>query len=295
MLRKWTLLTSFLTVAAASFLILSGCNKQTEDKAPGAIPKADKSPSSESKEAGSTKKGEDHGHKPGAHGGIMVEIGRDNYHAEAVFEKGGLLKLFMLGKDESKVVDVESQILKAYVKEVMGTEAVEMDIQPVPRTGDKAGRTSQFIGKLPADLAGKSLTVTIPIIAIDGERFRIGFSSAPAKHDQVAPMPTGASLDEEKELYLKPGGIYTVADIKANGNVTASQKFKGVVASHDLKPKVGEKICPITLTKANPKFTWTIGGKAYEFCCPPCVDEFVATAKSNPELIKSPDDYTKKK
>ena len=56
-------------------------------------------------------------------------------------------------------------------------------------------------------------------------------------------------------------------------------------AEHDLKPKAGEKICPATLTKANPKFSWVIDGKTYEFCCPPCVDEFVALAKEKPDGI----------
>jgi hypothetical protein len=295
MLRKWTILAAPTVAIAGLFFILSGCN-QSQDST-SVAPSGKKQPVSvsESKTPEPGKKDEVHGHKAGAHGGIIVELGRENYHVEAVFEKGGLLKLFTLGKDEARIIDVESQTLKAYVKDDMGTEAVEVDIQPVPRQGDKAGRTSQFVGKLPAELAGKSLTVTIPVIAIDGERFRIGFSSIPPKHESATTMPTGASLDEERELYLKPGGLYTLDDIKANGNVTASQKFKGVLASHDLKPKVGEKICPITLTKANPKFTWIVGGKAYEFCCPPCVDEFVATAKSNPELIRAPEEFVKKK
>ncbi len=292
MLRKWTLLSALLAVTAGSALFLSGCGQQSQEKGQEAKSK-NPSPQADKKNAGPEKKGDEHGHKPGQHGGIMVEIGRDNYHAEALFEKGGMLKLYTLGKDESKIVDIESQVIKAYVKEETGTEAVEMDLNPVPRQGDKAGRTSQFIGKLPAEFSGKQVTVTIPIIAIDGERFRIGFTSAPAKHDEG--MPMGVSGVDEKELYLKPGGIYTEADIKANGNQTASQKFKGVKAKHDLRPKVGEKICPITLTKANPDFTWIVGGKTYEFCCPPCVDEFVATAKSNPDLIKSPEDFIKKK
>jgi multiple sugar transport system substrate-binding protein len=38
-------------------------------------------------------------------------------------------------------------------------------------------------------------------------------------------------------------------------------------------------ICPISKTKAAPKFSWVVGGKTYQFCCPPCVDEFVQTAK----------------
>src|SRR5438105_4304603 len=45
---------------------------------------------------------EDHDHKPSAHGGLIVPIGRNNYHAEAVFEKDGVLKLYTLGADEAK-------------------------------------------------------------------------------------------------------------------------------------------------------------------------------------------------
>src|SRR5687768_6713538 len=51
----------------------------------------------------------DHKHEPGSHGGLIVSIGQDSYHAEAVFEKGGVLRLFMLGKDESKVMEVPLQ------------------------------------------------------------------------------------------------------------------------------------------------------------------------------------------
>jgi YHS domain-containing protein len=106
-------------------------------------------------------------------------------------------------------------------------------------------------------------------------------------------MPAKVNDEEEVALYLTPGGIYTEADIKANGGVTASQKFKGVMSSHDMNPKPGDKICPVTLTKANAKFTWVVAGKSYEFCCPPCVDEFLKTAKENPTALKNPEDYVK--
>jgi hypothetical protein len=107
-------------------------------------------------------------------------------------------------------------------------------------------------------------------------------------------MPQGVSAEAEGKLYLTPGGVYTEADIKANGNMTASQKFKGFRAKHDMRPKPGDKICPVTFTKANPECTWTVGGKKYEFCCPPCVDEFVTWAKEEPDQIKEPEAYVKK-
>lgn len=117
-------------------------------------------------------------------------------------------------------------------------------------------------------------------------------AAVPAGHDDG--MPDGLADAEARELYLTPGGLYTEADIKANGSVTAGAKFKGVMSKHDFKPKAGDAICPITLTKVNPQFTWIIGGKTYQFCCPPCIDEFVLLAKTSPEQIKDPSFYVKK-
>ena len=48
------------------------------------------------------------------------------------------------------------------------------------------------------------------------------------------------------------------------------------------------------MTKANAKFTWVVDGKAYEFCCVPCIDEFVQAAKDNPGALKDPSEYVKK-
>lgn len=232
----------------------------------------------------------EHGHKPGAHGGIMVSLGRDSYHMEAVIERGGTLRLYTLGKDESRVIDIEKQTLKAYVKSEGDTDAESMTLEAAPQDGDAADRTSQFVGQLPERLVGVSLDVTIPNIVISGERFRAGFSTA--SHAEES-MPDKLADDEERSLYLTPDGLYTAADIEANGNMTASQKFKGIKSSHDLFPKAGDKICPVTKTKANPQFTWVVGGKSYEFCCPPCVDEFVKMAKANSPEVLAPEEYVK--
>jgi YHS domain-containing protein len=107
-------------------------------------------------------------------------------------------------------------------------------------------------------------------------------------------MPDDLSLDEARKLYLVAGGAYTDADIKANGSTTAYEKFKGQMAKHDAKPKVGDLLCPISMTKANPKFSWVIGGKTYQFCCPPCIDEYVLLAKEHPEELKAPSEFVKK-
>lgn len=285
MLRKSSAF-AFLVLGAASVALYVGCNNSTPEPTP-----TSGSPAPARTEAPKRAKDEEHAHRPGEHGGIIVEIGRDSYHAEAVFEKGGTLRLYTLGKDEAKVQEVDSQILTAYAKPEGGNESASFQLQPMPQPDDSAGKTSQFAGMLPKEVTGRNVAVTIPSIRIAGERFRLGFASTSESHDEG--MPAKAAADDERKLYLAPGGKYTDADIKANGNMTASEKFKGQKATHDLRPKPGDKICPITLTKANPKFTWVVGGKVYEFCCPPCVDEFVKAAKERPEEVKDPQDYVK--
>lgn len=233
----------------------------------------------------------EHPHKPGSHGGIIIPIGSDSYHAEAVIEKGGDFRLLTLGKDESRIQEVDVQTIKAFVKVIGQPDATPVELSATPQDGDTAGKTSQFVGQLPDEAKGKPLEVTIPNIRINGERFRIGFTTATVAHQEE--MPAGLPAAEERALYLTPQGKYTESDIEANGRMTAAQKFKGVLSSHDMKPKTGDRICPVTLTKANPKFTWIVDGKPYEFCCPPCVDEFVKLAKEQPDEIKLPDTYIK--
>jgi len=289
MLRKLLFASIPASLAATALFFAAGCTNGTNDG-----PQAAKTTSAPDTKPGAVaKKDDEHGHKPGAHGGIIVEIGRDNYHAEAVFEKGGVLRLYTLGNDEARVQEVESQTLIAYVRLEAGGDSEKIELKPEQQPGDTEGKSSQFVGQLPKELVGQKVEVTIPSIKINGERFRLGFKSAAEEHADD-PMPTKVAGDEERQLYLTPGGKYTAEDIKANGNMTAAQKFKGAMSKHDMKPKPGDKICPITATKTNPKFTWIVGGKAYEFCCPPRIDEFVKTAKESPEEIKEPKDYVKR-
>src|SRR5687768_2207850 len=98
-------------------------------------------------------------------------------------------------------------------------------------------------------------------------------------------MPAAIADEEERLLFQSPGGKYSLADIAANGPEFPSQKYRGFRTAHDNNPQPGDPLCPITHTKANPACTWIVAGQTYEFCCPPCIPEFVRKAKNAPGAI----------
>lgn len=117
----------------------------------------------------------EHTHVAGVHGGTIVPIGADSYHAEALVDSDGKIRVFLLGKDETRIQEVEAQTLASYVKGQGQAQAVSVPLVPETQLGDGAGMTSQFVGELPKELRGQGLTVTIPNLPISGERFRVAF------------------------------------------------------------------------------------------------------------------------
>ncbi|MBP86145.1 MAG: hypothetical protein CMJ64_05430 [Planctomycetaceae bacterium] len=214
-------------------------------------------------------------------------VGRDHYHAEALFTPGGELKLFMLGQEDSEVIDVETQTLEAFVRQSGDAGSKAMSLGATPQPGDAEGRTSVFTGKLPDGLAVETILVVVPSITINGQRYRFSFQTTESL------MPRKITDEAERELYLTAGGLYADADIKASGSTTASDKYASFRSMHDPHPEAGDWICPITGTKANPACTWIIGGQEYQFCCPPCIDEFVVRAKEQPDQVKPAAAYVK--
>lgn len=230
---------------------------------------------------------EEHGHQAGDHGGIIVPVGRDHFHAEALFTPEGELKLYVLGNDEAQVVDVESQTLEAYLRQPGDANSKSMKLEPTPQPGDAEGRTSVFTGTLPDDLAPETVLVVVPNISINEQRYRFSFTTT----DPL--MPQKITDEAERDLYLTAGGLYTETDIAANGSTTPSDKYSSFRSMHDSHPESGDFICPVTGTKANPACTWIVNGHEYQFCCPPCIDEFVTRAKEQPGQVKSPEEYVK--
>ncbi|MFN7333299.1 MAG: hypothetical protein ACK5ST_01720, partial [bacterium] len=123
--RDW-LIASLASSSALGLLIIAGCNPANQVSDAGANTsqstleqaKPGNAKASDVQTTATTPLESDteHGHKAGSHGGIMVSLGRDSYHVEAVVESDGTIRLYTLGKDESRVIDVESQSLKGFVK-----------------------------------------------------------------------------------------------------------------------------------------------------------------------------------
>ena len=288
MSRTFRNFTAILPISALGIMALVGCNQPSSTAKLPANPIVDGTAKNSKTDHSKTAE-EEHPHIPGAHGGIVIPIGSDSYHAEAVIEKDGQFRLLMLGADETRIQEVDVQAVKAYIKIAGETDATPIEMKAVPQEGDAEGKTSQFVGQLPESATGKAMDVTVPNLRIGTERFRVGFTTAVQQHDNG--MPAAVSGVEEQKLYFTPGGKYTQADIDANGKLSAGAKFRGLMTKHDMAPKQGDFICPVTFTKANPKVEWQIDGKKYLFCYPPCVDEFVRMAKEEPDSLKLPGDY----
>jgi hypothetical protein len=209
-----------------------------------------------------------------------------------VLATDGKLYLFTLGADETRVQTVRAGGVSALLKGAGGAEGVEIQLEPLPQPEDSPGQISRFVTEVPPSITARPLELTVPNLAFGTGRFRFTTTVGPADH--ATEMPAKVIDDEERLLYLTPDGAYTKADIAANGNRTASEKFKGFRAKHDQHPKVGDRLRPVTDTKANPACSWVIGGKTYTFCCPPYVDEFVKQAKEKPATSLPPEHYVQK-
>lgn len=228
----------------------------------------------------------EHPHRTGA----IASLGDDQYHAEAMLLSDQQLAIYLFGADETRVQEVPQQVLTAYIKTAEVGQAAAMTLNAAPMSGDSDGSTLRFVGTLPERLTDQSLFVVVPNLRIDDERFAVRFE-IPQVVEAV--MPTAVADDAAQELYLTSGGLYTDHDIQANGRVTAGEKYQSFQAQHDPNPAPDDIICPITKTKANLKCSWIIGGETYYFCCPPCIDEFLATAKVNPQQVLAADAYRK--
>jgi YHS domain-containing protein len=171
---------------------------------------------------------------------------------------------------------------------------VTVTLRPAPQPSDPAGSASAFTGAHEALKQRKGFAGTVSG-QMAGKKYTGDFQAAPHDGHSAGPVALASGpTQRESDLFLKPGGIYTQADIEKNGNTVPSVKYQGISFPHDDDLKPGDRLCPVTVNKADEQCTWWVNGKQYQFCCPPCLEKFVKQAKESPEKIKEPGEYIKR-
>lgn len=232
-------------------------------------------------------------HSNGPHGGSVIDFGP--HHAELVVDQAAKkATVYILDNKIKNAVPIAIEKLQFSVK----SPQFQVDLLPDPLPGESREKASRFSAANEKFSNKQKFEGTLSGL-LDGKPYLGDFETKDHqegdKHGKHEAAPkTDDGLAKERDLFLTPGGIYTAADVAANGNTIPSIKYKGISWEHadDLKP--GDRTCPITVNKADPKCTWIVNGKSYEFCCTPCLDKFVKWAKQEPAKIKEPDAYIQK-
>jgi len=255
-MNRWIRLTSCLCIGLLLvFAALPGCNRKAPDK--------------------TKEKENEHVHpESGPHGGPFAEWD-DFYHAEFTVDHSAKeVTVYILDDKVKKAPKVDPAKITKVTLTVIGSKPeIKIELKhDEKRTDEKGiaftGTHEQFSksGELKLNISGD----------VDNKHYSGDVTYKPAKTTQ---------------LFLTPSRIYTLADIKANGNTTPAEKFKGKVWAHEEDLKPGDKICPVTKNKADPECAWIVKGQRYEFCCPPCLDKFIGWAHNQPERIKDSKEY----
>jgi hypothetical protein len=134
-MKKNRMLAGGLAVLAA-FVLLAGCNKQSETS-----PKGDTRPGKAAKDG----KG-DHAHGAGPHGGTVADWGGGKFHVEFTVDHSKQeATVYVLGSDEKTPAPIKAadgQLLLT-IKE----PSFQVSLKATPQPGDPAGTASRFVGK----------------------------------------------------------------------------------------------------------------------------------------------------
>src|SRR5581483_2233449 len=114
---------------------------------------------------------QDHEHPAGPHGGAVVAVGRENrFHAEAVFERGGRVRVYTYGEDETQAFPIDARPVPATVRRPSDPTEFGVLLSPEPQPGDPPGQASRFVGRLPQELDSGRVELVVPAMNFGGER-----------------------------------------------------------------------------------------------------------------------------
>lgn len=94
----------------------------------------------ENQAAGKADSHDDHDHGAGPHGGSIVELGDEEYHAEVVVDgKAHALKVYLFGKDAKTAAPISATEVM-----VVTEDDQKLALKAAPQSGDGEGKASLF-------------------------------------------------------------------------------------------------------------------------------------------------------
>ncbi|VAX36326.1 hypothetical protein-signal peptide prediction [hydrothermal vent metagenome] len=145
---------TFACLALVTSLLITGCGGDKKDTPP---------------------KGDEHGHAhptKGPHGGSLIELGKEKYHAELVHdEKAKTVTIYLLDSEAKKAVPVDAK--EMVINLTHGGENEKFVLAASSDEGETGGKSSRFVSKneeLVEDLDAKDMKATLSI-KIEGKSF----------------------------------------------------------------------------------------------------------------------------
>ena len=253
MLRFNSLVGCAGLILTALLLVVVGCNQSSPESAPATSvsPNPALQSTRTSEQSGALAEiDSEHGHQTGGHGGIIVSLGRDSYHVEAIVTEQGELQLYTLGNDETRVLDIEEQELVAYVKSSGGTDSISLQLQSKAQSTGQDGNSVLIVDPEPTPLmAGEKSLLKLNIQTADGDIVR----DFDVLHEQLVHLiVVRDGLDEFAHLhptvddrgnlrttytFSKAGNYRLFADYQAKGKHASVAKALLHVSGPELEPE----------------------------------------------------------
>jgi hypothetical protein len=174
-----TMSRNFLSIPTMFFLALAGCGGQSSGPS-GSIAGV---------ETGAPSGGADHAHgAEGPHGGSLIELGNEEYHAEMVHdEQAGTITIYVLDSAAKTGVPIEATEVVINLKHEGRGE--QFKLAASTESTDPAGQSSRFVSsdaELAADLDHEDAEAEL-VVMIQGKPYRgaIEHHHGHDEHDHV--------------------------------------------------------------------------------------------------------------
>lgn len=133
-------------------------------------------PKTEPKKVESTSGAHDHAEhahpSTGPHSGALIELGKEEYHAELVHDaNAGTVTIYILGHDAQEAVTIDAKEIRINIRH--DAEGAQFELAAAPQDGDEAGQASRFVShdKALGEALDQEGAQARLVVEIDGKSF----------------------------------------------------------------------------------------------------------------------------